>query len=55
MCKSDKNTLFLGVTHHNAGFTHKKLLLATETQRKTENINDIYFRSICHVTLYLLL
>ena len=55
MCKSDKNTLFLGVTNHNTGLTHKKLLLATETQRKTENINDIYFRSICHVTLYLLL
>ena len=43
--ESDKNTLFLGVTHHNTGLTPKKVLLATETQRKTENIDDIYFRT----------
>ena len=39
MCASQtKNTLFLGVTHHNAGPTHKRVLVAKEIQRKTENI-----------------
>ena len=38
VCESDKNTLFLGVTHHNAGPTHKRVLVAKEIQRKTENI-----------------
>ena len=36
---------FLGVTHHSTGLTHTKVLLATETERKMENINDISFRS----------
>ena len=45
VCESDKNTLFLGETHHSTGPTSKKVLLAMETQRKMENIDDIYFRT----------
>ena len=45
--ESDKNTLFLGVTDHNSGLTFiLKFILAMETQRKTENIDDIYFRTV---------
>ena len=39
-------TLILGVTHHNTGLTPKKVLLATETHHKTENIDYIYFRTV---------
>ena len=39
---SDRSTLFGGVTYHNTGL---KVLQTTETQRKTENIDDIYFRT----------
>ena len=35
----------VGVTHHSTGLTHTKVLLATETERKMENIDDISFRS----------
>ena len=45
VCGSDKNILFLGVTQHNRILTRTKVLLATETQRKIENVDDISFRS----------
>ena len=45
VCESDNNTLFLGAAHQNTGPTRRKVLLATETQRKMENIDDIYFHT----------
>ena len=38
MCESQTKIQFLGVTHHNTGPTQKRVLLAKEIQRKTENI-----------------
>ena len=43
LCKSDKNALVLGVTHHNTGPTHKKVLLATETQDKQKTLRTSVF------------
>ena len=36
--------MYFFLTHTDFGLTHKKVLLTTETQRKIENIEDIYFQ-----------
>ena len=44
----------LDVIYQHTGLTRKKVLLAMETQRKTENNDDIYFRTVCEVDCMLI-
>ena len=38
-------TVYFCPTRTHFGLTHRKVLLATETQRNMENIEDIYFQT----------